>query len=73
MPRVGRRRVVTWQTLKPFLFPRIEGASRLGAVDAVIAWNEPTLQGPGSEAAIAGILERLVAFIEAPTDRPRDS
>ena len=37
----------------------------LGAVDAVIAWNEPTLQGPGSEAAIAGILERLAALIAA--------
>jgi chromate reductase len=40
-------------------------AQTLGAVDAVIAWNEPTLHGPGSDAAIAGILQRLIEIIAA--------
>ena len=43
-------------------------AQTLGATDAVIAWNEPTLQGPGSEAVIADILKRLIEVIEARTD-----
>jgi NAD(P)H-dependent FMN reductase len=36
-------------------------AQSLGAVDAVIVWNEPTVSGPDSDAAIAGILRRLIA------------
>jgi chromate reductase len=35
-------------------------AQTLGAVDAVIVWNEPTVNGPGSDRVIAGILQRLV-------------
>lgn len=35
-------------------------AQTLGAVDAVIVWNEPTVRGPGSDAVIAGILHRLI-------------
>lgn len=35
-------------------------AQTLGAVEAVIVWNEPTVSSPGADAAIARILEHLV-------------
>jgi len=35
-------------------------AQTLGAVDAVIVWNEPTLVGPDFDAAVASILRRLI-------------
>jgi NAD(P)H-dependent FMN reductase len=35
-------------------------AQTLGAVEAVMVWNEPTVGGPGADASIAGILQRLV-------------
>jgi len=43
-------------------------AQTLGAVDAEIVWNEPTVVGPDFDAAVASILRRLIEAATPPTE-----